>query len=171
MANKLEKLLFAQGGLCFFCQAPLPKAEASVEHLVALANDGANSDDNCVACCKAVNGLLGSLPLKEKIKAILLQPRPFQCPAGVPQRASPTKTAVVKKTAPSKKAAASTTVSAVVENLKARKSAKPATIKTLTGSIRALQPHLSDRQIADLISQLERDKIITITNTRIAYRI
>lgn len=34
------------------------KAEASVEHLRASANGGGNNDENCVACCKAVNALL-----------------------------------------------------------------------------------------------------------------
>ena len=67
----LDRLMFAQGGLCFFCSAPLPKSEASVEHLVASSRAGSNSDDNCVACCKAMNGLLGSMSLKEKIKVVL----------------------------------------------------------------------------------------------------
>lgn len=31
----LDRFMFAQGGLCFFCKQPLPKAEASVEHLFA----------------------------------------------------------------------------------------------------------------------------------------
>ena len=60
MATKpLDRLTFAQGELCFFCDTPLPKAEASVEHLVPSARAGSNSDDNCVACCKAVKVALG----------------------------------------------------------------------------------------------------------------
>ena len=69
----LERLLFLQGGLCFFCSQPLPKSEASVEHLQAVANGGTNHDDNCVACCKAVNRVLGSMPLKAKIQMVLDQ--------------------------------------------------------------------------------------------------
>jgi len=34
----LDRLMFAQGGHCFFCKKPLSKSEASVEHLVASAN-------------------------------------------------------------------------------------------------------------------------------------
>jgi hypothetical protein len=33
----LDRLMFTQGGLCFFCKDPLPQGEASVEHLVASA--------------------------------------------------------------------------------------------------------------------------------------
>lgn len=78
----LDRLMFAQGGICFFCKKPLPKSEASVEHLVASANGGSNSDENCVACCKAVNALLGSMSLKEKIQVVLNQKGQFKCPNG-----------------------------------------------------------------------------------------
>ena len=47
--KRLDRLMFAQGGLCFFCKEPIPKAEASVEHLVASANGGSNNDEDCVA--------------------------------------------------------------------------------------------------------------------------
>ena len=33
--KQLERLLFLQGNVCFFCQQPLPTGEASVEQLVA----------------------------------------------------------------------------------------------------------------------------------------
>jgi len=49
----LQRLLFAQGGDCFFCRKKLGKAEASVEHLVALTHGGRDNDENCVACCKS----------------------------------------------------------------------------------------------------------------------
>ena len=75
--------MFVQGGLCFFCKQPLPKAEASVEHLLAGANGGSNKDENCVACCKAVNALLGSMSLKEKFQVVLNQKGQFKCPNGV----------------------------------------------------------------------------------------
>ena len=78
----LDRLMFAQGDLCFFCGVRLPKADASVEHLVPSARAGSNSDDNCVACCKAVNGLLGSMSLKEKIRVVLNQNGRFVCPNG-----------------------------------------------------------------------------------------
>src|SRR3954462_11502701 len=76
----LDRLLFAQGGKCFFCEGSLSQSEASVEHLVASANGGTNSDDNCVACCKALNALLGSKSLKEKVRVVLNQKGQFRCP-------------------------------------------------------------------------------------------
>ena len=72
--------MFVQGGLCFFCKQPLPKAEASVEHLFASSNGGSNNDENCVACCKSVNALLGSMSLKEKFQVVLNQKGQFKCP-------------------------------------------------------------------------------------------
>ena len=74
--------MFVQGGFCFFCKQPLPKFEASVEHLQASANGGNNNDENCVACCKAVNALLGSMSLKEKFQVVLNQKGQFKCPNG-----------------------------------------------------------------------------------------
>lgn len=76
----LDRLMFVQGGLCFFCKKPLTKEDASVEHLLAKANGGSNSDDNCVACCKTVNRLLGSMSLKEKFQVALNQKGQFECP-------------------------------------------------------------------------------------------
>src|SRR5258708_18119541 len=78
--KSLERLMFVQGGLCFFCKQPLSKADASVEHLLASANAGSNHDDNCVACCKSFNALLGSMSLKEKFQVVLNQKGQFKCP-------------------------------------------------------------------------------------------
>lgn len=81
MATKpIDRLLFAQGGQCFFCLKQLTKQEASVEHLLASSNGGSNSDDNCVVTCKSLNALLGSMTLKEKIKVVLNQKGKFKCP-------------------------------------------------------------------------------------------
>ncbi len=78
----IDRLIFAQGGKCFFCKKTLSKQEASVEHLLASAHSGTNKDDNCVVCCKALNALLGSMTLKEKIQVILNQNGKFKCPNG-----------------------------------------------------------------------------------------
>lgn len=56
---------------------PLPKSEASIEHLVPSSRSGNNNDDNCVACCKVINNLLGNMPLKEKIRVVLNQNSKF----------------------------------------------------------------------------------------------
>ena len=186
MPNKLDRLLFAQGGHCFFCQGLLPKSEASVEHLVALANNGANSEDNCVACCKVVNALLGSLSLKEKLKAILLQPRPFQCPEGIPQKAvapaakqitppaTPKATAAPRMPPPTNAKNASAAADlrkAVEDNLRARKSGRPATLKTLTSTIKALAPSASDVQVAGVIAQLTQLGIVVQNGARVGYKL
>ncbi|WP_205678647.1 HNH endonuclease [Aquisphaera insulae] len=77
----LERLLFAQGNRCFFCDQPLNRSEATVEHLVASSNGGSNAEGNCVACCQSLNYLLGSLSLKEKLRVVLNQRGRFRCPA------------------------------------------------------------------------------------------
>ena len=79
--KQLERLLFLQGNLCFFCQQSIPVGEASVEHLVATANGGPKDDENCVVCCKAVNAALGSLSVKSKLQAVLNQRGAFACPS------------------------------------------------------------------------------------------
>ena len=98
----LDRLLFAQGGACFFCSAQLPRAEATVEHLVAQAHGGSNADHNCVACCRDMNMLLGSLSLKEKLRIVLNQKGKFICPkrtasgaAAAPPNAAPRSLAAV----------------------------------------------------------------------------
>ena len=100
--KQLERLLFVQGGDCFFCKKPLPKAEASVEHLVASANGGSNAEENCVACCKSLNSLLGSKPLKDKLEVFLRQKGDFKCPAATSKPALPAKVAPKTATAPVK---------------------------------------------------------------------
>jgi CMP-N-acetylneuraminic acid synthetase len=72
--KSLDRLMFVQGGLCFFCKKPLSKADASVEHLLASAKAGSNHDDNCVVCCKSFNALLGSMSLKEKFQVFSQSP-------------------------------------------------------------------------------------------------
>ncbi|MCM8620249.1 MAG: HNH endonuclease [Candidatus Accumulibacter sp.] len=79
--KQLDRLLFEQGGECFFCKQPLSKADASIEHLLAQANGGTSAEENVVACCKAINSLLGNKPLKEKLAIILRQRQGFRCPA------------------------------------------------------------------------------------------
>src|SRR5687767_9001118 len=95
----LDRLLFTQGGACFFCREPLPQSEASVEHLVASANGGDNGDDNCVACCKALNALFGSMSLKEKIQLVLNQKGQFRCPNKSGARKAVVADAVVRASA------------------------------------------------------------------------
>jgi hypothetical protein len=81
MAVSLEKLLFKQGGKCFFCKQPLIKFNASIEHLVAKSKGGADTEDNCVACCPHINQLLGNASIKEKMQIVINHNGDMQCPA------------------------------------------------------------------------------------------
>ncbi len=98
--KRLERLMFVQGGNCFFCKAPLAKADASIEHLFASANGGANNEDNCVACCKSVNAILGSMSLKEKFQVVLNQKGNFKCPKGIGSAGDVADAAIVKARLP-----------------------------------------------------------------------
>ena len=161
----LERLLFLQGGLCFFCSQPLQKAEASVEHLQALAGGGTNHDDNCVACCKAVNRALGSMPLKAKIQVVLNQKGAFRCPNQAKAVSSP-------KAAPPRPAAAmkTDTLSMVVGNLKQRGSSRPRTLKTLNSTISALLSQHKSAETADsLIKKLEAAGKLSILDGKVTY--
>jgi hypothetical protein len=76
----VQRMMFLQGQLCFFCNRTIPKGEASVEHLVPASADGSDHPNNLVACCKTLNSIFGNLSVKEKIRAILKQNGKFVCP-------------------------------------------------------------------------------------------
>lgn len=129
--KQLERLLFLQGNRCFFCEKAIPQGEASVEHLVATANGGAKEDDNCVACCKAVNAALGSLSVKAKLRAVLNQRGPFVCPHrgdDVPQCVP----------ADVDRDPFADRLAAVVTDLQKRGSARPRRVATLKNTISAV---------------------------------
>jgi hypothetical protein len=157
--------MFVQGGVCFFCKQPLPKADASVEHLLASANGGSNSDDNCVACCKAVNALLGSMSLKEKFQVVLNQKGQFKCPNGtgsVKATAKP-KAPVIAKSSDNKFAL-------VVANLKQRGNSKPRTLKTLMSTVSTLFPKgISEAELAALVQQLQSVGKVTVIGSKVTY--
>lgn len=165
----LDRLMFVQGGLCFFCKQPLPKSEASVEHLQASANGGNNNDENCVACCKAVNAMLGSMSLKEKFQVVLNQQGRFKCPNG----AGSVKVVPQPKAAPKvpvKVAAKDDKLAQVIANLKQRGNSKPRTLKTLTSTVSALFPKgISEHDINTLIKQLQSTGIVTISENKVTY--
>lgn len=161
--------MFVQGGLCFFCKQPLPKAEASVEHLFASANGGSNIDENCVACCKAVNALLGSMSLKEKFQVVLNQKGQFKCPNGAgavkvpPQPKAPPKVPVKVVVKDSK-------LEQVIANLKQRGNSKPRTLKTLTSTVSALFPKgISKHEVDVLIEQLQTTGVVTVLENKVTY--
>src|SRR3954470_16879113 len=163
----LDRLMFVQGGLCFFCKQPLPKAEASVEHLLAGANGGSSKDENCVACCKAVNALLGSMSLKEKFQVVLNQKGQFKCPNGVGAAISNGSSA--KRESSGSDSALSDHFELVVENLKSRKSARPTSLKTLASTIRSLKKGRADHEVEAVIEQLKSSAKISLTGNKVNY--
>jgi len=160
----LDRLMFVQGSLCFFCKQPLPKTEASVEHLLASANGGTNSDENCVACCKAVNRLLGSMSLKEKFQVVLNQQGQFKCPNGVGSKiVMPSKAPVIAQPKNDK-------LSLVVANLKHRGNSRPRTLMTLKSTILSLFPGgLSDSELSTIIQQLQSTTKVIVLENKVTY--
>jgi hypothetical protein len=173
--------MFVQGGLCFFCKQPLPKTEASVEHLFASSNGGSNSDENCVACCKSVNALLGSMSLKEKFQVVLNQKGQFKCPNGAgsvktatPSQVPPAVTPQAKPKAPPKAPAVVKTkddkLAFVVANLKQRGNSKPRTLKTLTSTVASLYPKgVSKAELATLLQQLQSTGKVIVKENKVTY--
>jgi hypothetical protein len=150
----IDRLLFAQGGLCFFCENRLSPADASVEHLVATANGGNNHPDNTVACCKALNSLLADMSLKEKLRVVLNQKGSFKCPNGRASRHVPS----------------DENLSKVIADLRKRGAARPRTMKTLGSTIAALfQKTLTNSEVAALIAKLQAQGVISADGTKVSY--
>lgn len=179
MTTHLDRLLFAQGGLCFFCRKPLPKAEASVEHLLASANGGTNDDGNCVACCKALNHLLGSKSIKEKLQIVLNQRGNFQCPGNACAQPatppSPTPSVAVPKAAPAPTNGNTSPIDLVLADLKKRGASRPRKVSTLTSTIKALlkqhQKPNADTEVANLIVELQKRSKVIVTDTKVSYKL
>jgi hypothetical protein len=149
--------MFVQGGLCFFCKQPLSKAEASVEHLFASANGGSNNDENCVACCKSVNALLGSMSLKEKFQVVLNQNGQFKCPND-------------KRRAKQLSTTPQETLERVVADLKKRGKARPGSVTKLTSTINNLfQKTLNTKQLDAIIERLKADGLVVVDGTKVTY--
>jgi hypothetical protein len=168
----LDRFMFAQGGLCFFCREPLPQSEASVEHLVASANGGSNNDENCVACCKSLNALFGSMSLKEKIQLVLNQKGQFQCPNKAGAGKTRTPASLAQASSPHAAKSLTERLVAVIADLHRRGSARPRTVKTLTSTIGALfQKQLSEHEVSSLIERLKAQGIVTVSGTKVSYEL
>jgi hypothetical protein len=176
--KRLERLMFVQGGNCFFCKSALPRADASIEHLLATANGGGNNEENCVACCKSLNAILGSMSLKEKFQVVLNQKGNFKCPSGIGAAGDAADAAIVKAKSPlaalshqhAAKSPQSDDFARVFGNLKLRGTGRPGTIKTLTTSIAALFPKgIAEAEIAAIIQQLQSTGAVILTEGKVAY--
>jgi hypothetical protein len=167
-SKPLDRLIFAQGGLCFFCEEPLPKGEESVEHLVASANGGNSNLENCVACCATLNRLLGSMSLKEKFQVVLNQQGDFKCPARTAK--SPTqKTSAKLPTVTQTKAEK---LEIVIASLHKRGDLMPKHRKSLRNFIATqFGNKLTEKELDALINQLQSADKITIDGTKVTYKL
>jgi hypothetical protein len=166
MSTKLlDRLLFAQGGLCFFCKQALPKSDASVEHLVATSKGGGNNDENRVACCKTLNALLGSMSLKEKFQVMLNQKGSFDCP----NRNAGASTTQSLAASPILIGTSSDRFAKVVANLKQRGTSRPRTLKTLRSTIAAFAKGISEPELNALVDRLQSSGDIVITAQKVSY--
>ena len=160
----LDRLLFTQGGECFFCHQPLPREEASIEHLVAVTHGGKDNDENIVACCQALNTLFGRMSLKEKLTVILKQQGPFHCPA----RQAAASASAAPGTAPTT-AVPATALQVVLKGLRKRGNARPRTLDALTALVVSLleQNGFSAKDTKDVMGRLVSQHYIDVQDRRI----
>jgi len=77
---KLHRLLYLQGGKCFYCREQLPLEGASIDHVIPRSMGGDDTLDNVVACCKTLNQWFAALPPKKKIEIIQNWTTKMPCP-------------------------------------------------------------------------------------------
>jgi hypothetical protein len=159
MMKQLQRLLIQQGHKCFFCGEQIPPGEASVEHLDALSNGGEKTDQNCVACCKAINAALGNLSIKDKIRAILSQPNPLPCPRHalpedpIADLAQPTANLFDK----------------TLDIIRRHGDKAPRRKNTLFNAVRVEVPDVTDAQLAALFDELLARKVVTMSGVKVLY--
>jgi 5-methylcytosine-specific restriction endonuclease McrA len=78
--TKLRKMLYLQGGTCFFCGMPLKEEDANIEHLNPKSLGGMSTEDNEVVCHKTLNHAFGNMDLKRKFEFVLKAKGAFRCP-------------------------------------------------------------------------------------------
>jgi hypothetical protein len=168
----LERLLFVQGGNCFFCRKSLSRADASVEHLIALTHGGKDGDENCVACCKALNMLFGRMSLKEKLAIVLNQTGDFKCPASTSTTPSASKASCVvdKATRQGTKTHAER-FALVIADLQKRGNAKPRTVEKLLNTIRnqLVQLGESGEEANALFTELTAKGYASVAEEKVTY--
>ena len=167
----LDRLLFVQGGACFFCRQELPKFEASVEHLVAVTHGGKDNDENCVACCKALNTLFGRMSLKEKIQVALSQKGKFLCPAAFSKQSSIAAHTQLHDTKIELKLVEADPFCIVVEDLQRRGNSRPSKPDRLLNTIRStLISQSKDPSLAEKINdKLQEIGYVLVKESRVTY--
>jgi 5-methylcytosine-specific restriction endonuclease McrA len=79
---KAERLLYLQGGLCFYCRRKLDLSNATIEHVIPKSMGGKDAENNVVICCRAINALFADMTPKEKIGTLIAWHGPMPCPVG-----------------------------------------------------------------------------------------
>lgn len=165
----IDRLLFTQGGRCFFCARQLPKADASIDHLVARAHGGKDDDENCVVCCKQLNALFGHVSLKEKLRIILSQQGTFVCPASSISPAA-AKSPKISKAEPEIPATVKAKLVIVLNDLHKRGAARPTTVKKLKNTMKsALKNGETETEIGVLIKALQDSGVISVSEGKVKY--
>lgn len=160
--KQLQRLMYLQGERCFFCNNPIPAGESSIEHLVASANGGSNSEENCVACCKTLNALLGSKPLKEKIHIILNQRGRFQCPKQQHATETPATDSVMELPVDP--------IIMVIADLQKRGPHRPKGVQALRNTVGALfKNEISEQEIDALLEKLILLNYAVIEDKKVTY--
>jgi hypothetical protein len=162
--KQLQRLLFLQGNLCFFCHEEIPHGDESIEHLSALANGGPKDEENCVVCCKSLNAALGSSSVKEKFRAILSQRSGFTCPRRRledPSAAHPD--------APSPLQLAEKLLPEAIANIQKRGATRPAKLVALRNALTASLPVATPAAIEILLQKLQALGHVAVEGSRVAY--
>jgi hypothetical protein len=159
--KQLQRLLLHQGQRCFFCDAPIPEGEASIEHLAAVSNGGASADDNCVVCCKTLNAAMGNISIKEKLRLVLAQRAAFTCPrAASASAALPSRAPLVDDEDLHK---------AVLANLRKYGSKRPKKLGTLKNALKVSFPTLDSAGIDSVVSVLQEQGYVAVSGTSVSY--
>ena len=157
--KQLQRLLVQQGNRCFFCGLLIPSGEASVEHLDALSNGGEKTDQNCVACCRAINTALSNLSIKDKFRAVLSQPSPFPCPHA----------ASADSHADLAYVSSNDHMSRAVEMLNRYGDKVPRRKTTLFNALRGELPTVTDAELEALFGLLTVKGVIAMNGVKITY--
>lgn len=168
--KQIDRLLLLQGYRCFFCDQPIPPGQASVEHLVAIANGGTKDNENCVVCCAALNSAMGNLSVKAKLRVVLNQRGAFTCPLRrrMPSAARTPELAIAPELNSPEVMAAR--VSQSLDRLRQLAAHRPRSVKALVNLLGSLfQNRLSGNELNCLVEALQTLGYITVEGAKVAY--
>jgi hypothetical protein len=137
---------------------------------VALTNGGKDNDENCVACCKALNALFGRISLKEKLRILLNQKGNFVCPASAATTTA--KTASSSKTTSLDSSTLEGKLQIVITDLHKRGAAKPGTVEKLKNTMKsALRNDGTEEGLSALVQALQSSGAISVSDGKVAYHL